>query len=362
MLTLILALLFSFCDKAEDNVNTDDPSDLSINVLSIDHETGFTQIQASAVNAVLYHLYIGNDEDPEVINETGYFEHTFEGQGDYEITVRAYGKSGRYVKRSQTISVDPGGETPEIPLDKGYFSPESYDGYSLVWQDEFNGNALNTTYWTHETGGGGWGNNELQYYRAENTSMNGGTLIIEARDDGYGGNDYTSSRMVTRNKFSFQYGRVDIRALLPKGQGLWPALWMLGQNFGSVGWPRCGEVDIMEMIGGNNRENTCYGTVHWDEAGEHASYGGSTSVSGDNLAEAYHVFSIIWDEARIRWYVDNQFFHEVTITDAEKSEFHQDFFLIFNVAVGGNWPGNPDGFTVFPQRMKVDYVRVFQQD
>ncbi|HSG68387.1 MAG TPA: glycoside hydrolase family 16 protein, partial [Bacteroidales bacterium] len=234
MLLLFLALLFSSCDKSEENVNPDDPSNLVITILSTNHETGFVEIQASALNTVLYHLYIEENEEPEVVNETGFFEYSFSGEGNYTITVRAYGKSGRYLKRSAIVTISPGGQTPEVPLDKGYFSPESYDGYILIWQDEFNGSSLNTDYWTHEIGSGGWGNNELQYYRSENTSMNGGTLIIEARDDGYGGSDYTSSRMVTRNKFDFQYGRVDIRALLPRGQGLWPALWMLGQNFGSV--------------------------------------------------------------------------------------------------------------------------------
>ena len=244
----------------------------------------------------------------------------------------------------------------------GFESPESYDGMQLVWQDEFEGSALNSENWYHETGNGinGWGNNELQYYRENNTSMVEGNLVIEAKREDFQGSLYTSSRIVTLNKQSFKYGRIDIRAVLPETQGLWPALWMLGTNFNDVGWPACGEIDIMEMIGGEGRENTVHGTVHWDANGSHAQYGGSKTLSTGTFADEYHVFSIVWDETEIRWLVDDQQYHVINIEPADLDEFQKEFFFIFNVAVGGNWPGSPNGETVFPQWMVVDYVRVFQ--
>jgi beta-glucanase (GH16 family) len=244
----------------------------------------------------------------------------------------------------------------------GYVSPMSYPGYTLVWNDEFNGTSLNLADWTYEIGGGGWGNNELQYYRAENTSVGNGLLTIEAREENFGGRNYTSSRLKTQAKQFFRYGKIDIRAALPYGQGLWPALWMLGESFAQVGWPASGEIDIMEMIGGNGREDTVHGTVHWQHAGTHASYGGSQTLSGETYADKYHVFGIEWDSTAIRWFVDGVQYHVIDITPAELSELHGDFFFIFNVAVGGNWPGSPDATTLLPQRMLVDYVRVFDRN
>lgn len=244
----------------------------------------------------------------------------------------------------------------------GATSPNSYEGMSLVWEDEFEGNSLNLANWTHETGRGqnGWGNNELQFYRSQNTSVQNGYLVISAKKENFSGAEYTSSRIITKDKREFRYGRIDIRAVLPKGQGMWPALWMLGANFSEVGWPACGEIDIMEMVGGNGRENTVHGTVHWLAAGQRAEFGGSYRLSSGTLADQFHVYSIIWDAGKIRWLIDNKEFHVIDTTPAELDEFRRQFFFIFNVAVGGNWPGSPDASTTFPQHMIVDYVRVFQ--
>ncbi|MDT8392701.1 MAG: glycoside hydrolase family 16 protein [Bacteroidales bacterium] len=367
VMIIMLAFLSSFCDKSDDDTNAADPANLIIEILSIDHETAEVVLQATALNTVQYHFYIGSSDIPEAMNETGLFDYTFDGEGQYSITVRAYSASGRYIKASQTITISTGGQTDPVPLSKGYFSPLEYNGYTLVWQDEFNDNAMNTSNWSFDIGDGcpnlcGWGNNELEYYRQENAWVADSVLTIEAREETFANRNYTSAKLISRGKKSFRYGRIDIRALLPQGKGLWPALWMLGNNFSTVGWPKCGEIDIMEMIGGNNGEYTCYGTIHWDESGEHASYGQSTTVSGDSFAEAYHVFSLIWDESSIQWLVDNQVYNQVTITNQQMSEFHQEFWFILNVAVGGNWPGNPDATTVFPQQMKVDYIRVFQPE
>lgn len=238
----------------------------------------------------------------------------------------------------------------------GYTSPLTYPGYTLVWEDDFSGSALGN-HWNFEVNGNGGGNNELQFYRAENTSLVNGNLVIEAKQESYGGRNYTSSRITTQGKKSYKYGRIDIRAVLPEGQGLWPALWMLGDNISTVSWPACGEIDIMELIG--HQPNRVYGTIHWDANG-HAEYGGNKALSSGKFSDEFHVFSIVWDTNEIKWLLDGVQYHNVDITPADLSEFHEKFFLIFNVAVGGNWPGNPDATTSFPQRMIVDYVRVFQ--
>lgn len=260
----------------------------------------------------------------------------------------------------------PGGGTVAIAIPTtGFTSPTSYTGMTLAWEDNFDGTTLDVANWTHETGTGsnGWGNNELQYYRANNTTMQDGHLIITAKEESFSGSDYTSSRIVSKGKKTFRYGRVDIRAVLPRGQGLWPAVWMLGTNFETVGWPACGEIDIMEMVGGGSgRDNTTYGTVHWENSGQHADFGGNTSLSSGTFNDEFHVFSIEWDATEIRWLLDGQQFHVIDTTPAELDEFRRNFFFIMNVAVGGNWPGIPNATTTFPQHMIVDYVRIFQAD
>ena len=237
----------------------------------------------------------------------------------------------------------------------GYTTPDAYPGRTLVWQDEFDGTSLNTLDWNYETGDHGWGNNELQNYVSgtSNAKVANGVLTIEARQNG---NSYSSARLTTQGKQAFGYSRIDIRARLPQGQGIWPALWMLGENFPTVGWPSCGEIDIMELIG--HEPATTHGTVHWEHNGNNASFGGNTSLSSGIFADEFHVFTITWDEQTIRWHLDDVEYHVIDITSLPA--FHEDFFFIFNVAVGGNWPGNPNASTRFPQTMIVDYVRVFQ--
>ena len=249
----------------------------------------------------------------------------------------------------------------------GPSSPTSYTGHSLYWSDEFAGDSLDTNSWNYElgTGSNGWGNNELQYYRQENATVREGLLIIEARQQQFGGRQYTSSRLTTQDKVSFTYGRVDIRAALPKGQGIWPALWSLGANFATVGWPRSGEIDIMEMIGGSGREDTVHGTAHWqDSGGVKRDQGDSYTLSGNaTLADGFHVYSLVWTPQSLTWYIDDIQYHSMSLDESEDlSAFQKPFFLIFNVAVGGNWPGSPNANTQFPQRMLIDYVRVFSED
>ncbi len=249
--------------------------------------------------------------------------------------------------------------------DEGYSTPESYSGYDLIWQEEFNDNVLSND-WVYEMGDGcpdicGWGNQELQYYtdRPENLYFQEGKLVIEARQESYNGSNYTSARIITKDKQEFQYGRIDIRAKLPFGQGLWPALWMLGSNIDQVGWPACGEIDIMELVG--HESETVHGTCHWaDVNGNRALFGDSYTLDSGIFWDEFHVFSILWDENQINWYVDDNLYHTINTGTSDLSEFRNSFFFILNIAVGGTWPGSPDATTTFPQKMAVDYIRVFQ--
>ena len=274
-----------------------------------------------------------------------------------------------------------GGETPVepvggddgwvIPSFTGFESPNSYDGYSLTWSDEFNGSEINTDNWGYDIGGSGWGNNELQYHTNRNAYLKDGLLVLRAQQESYGGRSYTSSRLKTQGKQNFKYGRIDVRARLPEGAGIWPALWMLGKNITDVGWPKSGEIDIMEMVGGNSPQDnhpdgdrTAVGTMHWNNNGLNGSYspvstGGYRKLS-TSLSEEFHVFSIQWDVNGIGWYVDDVRYSYKTINSTQP--FREEFFFIMNIAVGGNWPGSPNSSTEFPQRMVVDYVRVFQKN
>jgi hypothetical protein len=244
----------------------------------------------------------------------------------------------------------------------GYSTPETYAGKTLVWRDEFNGTSLDLNAWTFEIGASGWGNNELQYYRPENTLLSAGNLIIEAKKENFGGAAYTSSRLITKGKKEFKFGRIDIRAALPEGQGLWPALWMLGGNISTIQWPACGEIDIMELIG--SEPHRVHGTIHYGaNTSQHQYIGNSTALAGTaKFSDEFHVFSIIWEQDKISWLMDDVQYYQITPSDVSPTAypFNNDFFFIFNVAVGGQWPGDPDGSTNFPQRMIVDYVRVFQ--
>ena len=228
--------------------------------------------------------------------------------------------------------------------------------WNLVWQDEFNSRISSD--WVFETGNGasGWGNNELQYYRRENATVENGKLVITAKRENFGGYNYTAARMKTQGKRKFKYGKIEARIALPSGQGLWPAFWMLGSNISSAGWPACGEIDIMEHV---NNEPDVHGTIHWqDHNNNYASYGGHTAVDTNN----YHVYSIEWNENTIKWFVDDNQYHIANIHNGINgtSEFHNDYFLLLNMAVGGNWPRFSIDDSKLPAHMYVDYVRVYQ--
>ncbi|PIB36242.1 glycoside hydrolase [Reichenbachiella sp. 5M10] len=361
---LLMAFLFLFsCEEEEGQTDLTNPSNLDVEVTIADDLSGRVDVLATGDNVTQYQYYMGEDPDSYEFSLDGKLTYTYTAFGIYEIEVRAYGESGRYISKTQEVNIQIGEEGGPIDLEDGYSTPTSYEGMDLVWHDEFNGTSLNSSDWSYETGTGsnGWGNNELQYYRQENTTVGEGVLTITAKKESFQGREYTSSRLVTAKKQEFTYGRVDIRALLPKGQGLWPALWMLGANYQTVTWPACGEIDIMELVGGTDRDDEVHGTVHWEHGGNYASYGKGTKLSSGVFADEYHVFSIVWDESKITWYVDDKQFNVIDTTSDELSEFHHDYFFIMNIAVGGNWPGSPNASTVFPQTMKVDYIRMFQK-
>ncbi len=247
----------------------------------------------------------------------------------------------------------------------GFESPESYEGMTLVWEDDFDGDAVDLDTWTFDNGDGcnqgicGWGNQEAQYYQENNTSLIDGNLVIEAREQSRGGLEYTSSKLITKDKRSFHFGRIDIRAVMPEGEGMWPALWMMGTNIDEVGWPACGEIDIMELFGAKG-DNKVEGTVHWDNAGNYAQFGGNTTLESGTFNDNFHVYSIVWDETAIRWLLDDEQYHVIDITPGDLEEFQREFYMLINVAVGGDkGAGDPSG-TTFPQWMIIDYIRYFE--
>ncbi|HWD38971.1 MAG TPA: glycoside hydrolase family 16 protein [Fimbriimonas sp.] len=242
----------------------------------------------------------------------------------------------------------------------------------LTFSDEFDGpagTAPASDKWGRDVGGGGFGNNELESYTEgnKNSFMDGkGNLVIEARKESTTGKDgihrdYSSARLLTKGKFTQTYGRFEAKIKIPKGQGIWPAFWMLGANAGGVGWPECGEIDILESVGPVAK--TAYGTLHGP------GYSGGDSIGGKietpkSLADDFHVYAVEWAPDQIRWFLDDKCYNTLTPKDirGNKWVFDHPFFLIMNLAVGGGWPGNPDATTVFPQRMVVDYVRVYKQE
>ena len=250
----------------------------------------------------------------------------------------------------------------------GYDAETNYPGYTLVWSDEFNGTELDNSSWTAETGDGcpnlcGWGNNELQYYMPppNNLFFQDGKMIIEARAETYGGKNYTSTRIKTQGKRSFKFGRVDIRAILPKGKGIWPAFWMLPQDNVFGGWPGSGEIDIMELIG--SEPSKAHATVHFGPGPGSINISRSHTLSGATYNDAFHVFSMEWEEDQMKFYVDDILYSTVTKADLGSNNypFNENFYFLINLAVGGNWPGAPDANTTFPQWLIVDYIRIYQK-
>jgi beta-glucanase (GH16 family) len=245
--------------------------------------------------------------------------------------------------------------------------------WTLVWSDEFNGpngSAVDASKWVTETAGNGWGNDELEYYtsRPQNAYQQDGNLVIKVLQEKYTGSDgvsrnYSSARLKTLGKFEQTYGRFEARIKIPRGQGIWPAFWMLGNDIDKPGWPDCGEIDIMENIG--KEPALVHGTIHGPGySGAHgigAPYG---VPGGPRFADDFHVFAVEWEPNAIRFYVDEHLYTTRTPADLPKGAkwvYDHPFFLLLNVAVGGGWPGSPDASSIFPQEMLVDYVRVYRR-
>jgi beta-glucanase (GH16 family) len=238
--------------------------------------------------------------------------------------------------------------------------------WTLTWSDEFDGPAgasVDGSKWSFDVGGGGWGNNELEYYtaRTDNAALDGnGNLAIVARAESYGGRNYTSARLNSGGKFFQAYGRFEARIRLPAGRGLWPAFWTLGENIGSVGWPSCGELDIMENIG--SEPSTNHGSAHGPGYSGGNPLTATYALPAGRFSDGFHTFALEWQPDQVRWYVDDQLYETRTPADLPPGTqwvYDHPFFVILNVAVGGSFPGAPDGSTVFPQTMLVDYVRVY---
>jgi beta-glucanase (GH16 family) len=242
--------------------------------------------------------------------------------------------------------------------------------YVLTWSDEFsgaNGSLPDSSKWVMETGGNGWGNNELETYtnRTQNAHIQDGNLVITALQETYTGSDgitrnYTSARIKTAGMLEQKYGRFEARIQIPQGQGMWPAFWMLGNNIGTVGWPTCGEIDIMENIG--KESDKVHGSMHGPGYSGGNSLTAADTLASGKFADDFHLFAVEWEPNVVRFYVDSTLYETRTPADMPSGAtwvFDHPFFIILNVAVGGDWPGPPDNTTVFPQNMLVDYVRVY---
>ena len=345
------ACLFGFiisvicaCDSSTDNTSST-PTNLTLNVsvLGTDSEniygdgSGVVNFKANANNAKSYGFII--DNEAEQLSVDGSFQYIFndiEGVENHEIKVLAYSSNDEVINQTKIVPV------------------AFYNGVPPYWADEFFQNgAPNPANWNYNTGGGGWGNNELQTYtnNLENANIEDGVLKITAKLNGSGG--YTSARIKSENSFEFTYGIVEVRAKLPAVQGTWPAIWMLGANFDSVGWPNCGEIDIMEQTGWE--KNKVLGTCHWSSNNNYAGYGEDSSIS--NASNSFHVYKLEWTQGSIRIFVDNVQYYVMTLNNS--MPFNKDFFFILNVAMGGNLGGTVDqGFT--EDNMEIDYIRVFK--
>lgn len=334
------------------------PVTKTVTITKTDFQLSFTAEYNSSNqnNIILVNTTQGNYDsfkwiyrNREIANETNTIAY-FPFAGTYSIELQV-------LKNGETYSVS---KTVNITGD----DPNYNSNFILVWSDEFDGNSVNTANWAFETGAGGWGNNELQNYtNGENAEVKDGKLILTAKkvNNNTSAGSFTSSRLISKGKQEFTYGRMEIRAKLPSGKGIWPAIWMLGANISSVNWPACGEIDIMEYVG--YQPNTIHATVHTSAGSGSAGSGSSKSL--ETAEEEFHIYGLLWTEKELVFYTDSP--ENVTHKYAPVSKtdnnwpFNKPQFFILNVAVGGNW-GGAQGIdnSIFPQSMEIDYVRVFQ--
>lgn len=333
----LFVILVSFsCKKKSSGVTDTAPSNLTLSAVVATDNSGNVSFTASATNAVNYEFDFGNGVFQN--EASGKLTYKYPASGNYTVKVTAKSSGGQSATKSIDITVT-------VAL-------------ALIWSDEFDtAGAPDAAKWNYDigTGSSGWGNNEQQYYtnRAENVTVSNGTLKITARKESFSGSNYTSARIITQNKFSFKYGKVEARAKLPVGIGTWPAIWMLGNNISTVGWPNCGEIDIMEHIGA--QQNKIYGTLHYPGFSGGNAVGGTVNIS--NVSTEFHKYGVEWTAAFIKFSVDDVVFF--TFTNTSSLPFNQNFFVILNVAMGGNFGGTIDpAFT--SSTMEIDYIRIYQ--
>lgn len=334
LVTIVLVIQIMLSCKKGDTATDPLPENLSLKAEISTDNSGNVSFLANATNSTSYDFDFGNGVFQTVAN--GSIIYKYPETGNYTVTVIAKTSKGKSATKSITISVTV--------------------AQRLVWSDEFdNTGAPNTAKWTYDLGAGGWGNNEMQYYtnRLENAVVSNGTLKIFAIKENYSGSAYTSARLLTKTKFSFKYGKIEVSAKLPVGGGTWPAIWMLGNNISTVSWPACGEIDIMEHKG--NTPNIIYGTLHFPGSSGGAGPSAHTNIS--NVSSTFHKYGLEWTAANIKISVDDVVFF--TYANTNILPFNQDFFILLNVAMGGNFGGSVDpNFST--SAMEVDYVRVYQ--
>lgn len=332
-----MSFWFLGCSKGGDSGSgTTDvgPSNLSVTPTVSTDNSGNVSFIATATNAVSYEYDFGNGQYQN--STTGLVTYKYTASGTYTITVKAKSSTGKTISAATNVTI-------VVAL-------------SLIWSDEFNtAGAPDASKWGYDIGAGGWGNSELQYYtnRTDNVLVSNGTLKIIAKKEAYSGSSYTSARLLSKGKFSFQYGKVEISAKLPGGIGTWPAIWMLGDNFTTAGWPTCGEIDIMEQKGRDM--NRIYNTLHY--LGNSGGSAIGTSYLIDNVTSGFHKYGLIWTSASLQFLVDDVV--RYTFVNANNLPFNQKFFLILNMAMGGTFGGNIDA-AFNSALMEVDYVRVYQ--
>jgi beta-glucanase (GH16 family) len=328
---------------AKNNTDANAPSNLQVTAnVSVD-SSGNVAFTATANNATSYSFQLGNGTT--LTSTTGLLSYTYQVLGTYTYSVVVTATSSSGASISKTVFVT-------VTVAKTATNATG----SLVWSDEFNTTgAPDPTKWKYDLGAGGWGNNELEYYtnRSSNVTVSNGTLKITAIKESFNGSNYTSGRILTSGLYSFKYGRIDISAKLPAGGGVWPAIWSLGNNFSSAGWPTCGEMDIMEYIG--NNPNTIFSTFHYP--GNSGGNAISKNITVQNLTTSFHLYTLQWGASTIGMYVDGKLVN--SIPNNQSLPFNQNFFLILNVAMGGNFGGTVDpAFT--SGTMEIDYIRVYQ--
>lgn len=335
---LILSVSIIACSKSSSSGNNASvaPTNLTVTATVAQDSTGNVTFAATATNAVTYDFDFGNGVIQTITSGAGTYKYS--ASGNYTINVIAKSASGQTASASTSVNV-------AVKL-------------SLVWSDEFNTDgAPDPNKWGYDigTGSGGWGNNELEYYtnRSQNVFVQSGLLNIVALKESYNGSAYTSARLLTKGKYAFTYGRVDIRAKIPGGQGPWPAIWALGSNIDTNPWPGCGEMDIMETNGSNS--NKIYGTLHYP--GHSGANGNGSTIVISNATTAFHIYSLVWSATSVNILVDNQVYQ--TVANSSSLPFNSNFFMILNVAMGGNFGGSVDP-ALTSATMQIDYIRVYQ--